>query len=123
MAPRDTKNSSVRMTRSGQVRIGAEPVDGAFRLDHLPSIAEGAGLTGGRIGVSLAAARAEHGPDHVGDDIAGALDDHAVALPDIEGGHLFVIVQAGVGYGYAADEDRFELRRRRHACPCARRRW
>ena len=57
-------------------------------------------------------------PHDLGDDIAGALDDHAIADADVEPPDLVEVVQRRAPHGRAADEDRREPRHRReHAGP------
>ena len=46
----------------------------------------------------------------LGDDVSGALDDHAVPLAHVESSHLVEVVQGRSFDGGAADEDRRERR-------------
>ena len=58
--------------------------------------------------------------DDLGDHVAGAADDHGVALADVLAAHLVLVVQRGVRDGDAADEHRLEHRERRHLAGAAR---
>ncbi len=51
--------------------------------------------------------------DHLGDNVAGALDAHLVPLAQVLLLHLAFVVQGGAADGHAADVDRVEQRHRR----------
>ena len=101
MAPRETKNSSVRMTRSGHLRLGQ--VQSTAPSGWISFVSQ-KGQVFRRVNLCLAAiTRGNNGTDDVGDDIARSLDDDAVAASNIKRRHLIIIVQAGIGNSDAAD--------------------
>ena len=54
-----------------------------------------------------------HGADHLGDHVAGALQDHVVAGADVLAPDVVLVVQGGALDGHAADEHGLEHGERR----------
>ena len=52
-------------------------------------------------------------PHDLGDHVAGLLEDHVVADPDVLAAHLVEVVEGGPGDGRAGDLDRAQVRHRR----------
>ena len=91
-------------------RLGA-PGGGLARDRRLQRAGAGLGkgvACGRRLGPS-----SQHHLDHLGDDVAGALDHHRVADADVLPGDLVGVVKGGVLHHHPADVDRRQLGHRR----------
>src|SRR5512133_3462908 len=72
----------------------------------------------GHIAPLFARARVDHRPDHVRDDLARTLHEHAVAYADVFLGHIVKVVQRGFLDYDSADLHRLQNRiRHQHAGP------
>ena len=61
----------------------------------------------------------QHHADDLRDHVAGALQDHGVADPDVLAGDLVGVVQGGVAHHHAADGHRLQPRHRGHRAGAA----
>ena len=88
---------------AGHSKLFGQTVNGPRSTSAVPQEGQAAGIRQG----SCALAVGLLDPlDHLGDDVAGALDAHPVALADVLPRHLLAVVQGGAGDGDAADLDR-----------------
>ena len=83
------------------------------------AVASGHGQVGEPVGLGAARLVLEHTPEHLRDDVAGALDRHRVADPHVQPLDLVLVVQRRVRHHHAADRHRLEPgdRRQRAGAP------
>ena len=102
-APRDDEMPQpLEPLRGADQPAGAADVDLAFLGDGLAT------AFGAMVGKDVGLARLVAGEvlDHLRDDVAGALDAHAVADAQAEPRDLVAIVERDIGDDHAADADR-----------------
>ena len=104
-----TQLLSVSSPREGQARFGQRCITSPSGLTT-GDAAERAVL--GHPERLVPAACGQHGPDDLRDHVAGALDDHQVALADVLAVDVLLVVQRRPRDGDAADLDRLEHRPR-----------
>ena len=87
---------------------GVDAVPGHLALEMLDRLPAGGTGRGRNIGLFRAGAQVHDRADDVGDDLAGALDQHPVADADILLGDIVEVVQGGIPDDDAIDLDRLQ---------------
>ena len=87
---------------------GIDAVPGHLALEVFDRLPAGGTGRGRHVGFFCAGAQVHDRADDVGDDLAGALDQHPVAGADILLGDVVEVVQGGVLDDHAVDLDRLQ---------------